>query len=159
LTCSMLLLMYAPAICPSLPLPCVAIARAGDLPIVSLAARGHCHCNDLPIVALPAQAVNLPDIPIAARAGGLPVVTLVVHGHHKLGSLPVIALASRGHRKHGNLPILMHAAPTTCPTLPSPRTSLIFPSLHLPRTLAMLSYHQLPAALFLSSPAAEFFFG
>jgi hypothetical protein len=61
----------------------MAIARAGNLPTVALAARGHCKRKDLPIVALPAQAVNLPNVPVAMRAGNLPTVALVVHGHHE----------------------------------------------------------------------------
>jgi hypothetical protein len=91
----------------------MAIARAGDLPIVALTVRGHCEHNNLPFVALPGQAVNLPDVPVAARASDLPIVALVVRGHHEHGSLLVIALAARGHCKRGNLPVLAHATPTT----------------------------------------------
>ena len=68
----------------------MAIARAGDLPIVALAAHGHRKRNNLPIVALPAHARNLP------------VVALVVRGHHKRGSLPVIALTVHGHLERGD---------------------------------------------------------
>ncbi len=79
----------------------MAIVRAGVLPIVALAARGHRKHDNLSIVALPAQAANLPGIPVAPRAGNLPVLALVVCGHHKCGSLPVIALAARGHCERG----------------------------------------------------------
>ena len=137
----------------------MAIARAGDLPIVALTVRGHCEHNNLPIVALPGQAVNLPNVPVAARAGDLPVVALVVRGHQECGSLPVIALAARGHRERGNLPVLAHAAQSTCLKLPSLCAPSICQSLYSPRVLAMLSCHQLPAALLLSLPAAESFFG
>jgi hypothetical protein len=158
-TCLTLLSPCALAISPLLPLPCMVIARAGDLPIIVLAARGHIKRNDLFIVALPAQAVNLPCIPVAARTGDLPVLALVVRGHHKCGSLPIIALAARVHCKYGNLPLLAHTAPTTCLTLPLPRAPSICPSSYSQQPLAILSCHQLPAALLLSSPAAESFFG
>ena len=158
-TCPTLLLPHALAVCLLLPLPCVAIARAGNLPIIALASHGHRKRDSLPIIALPAQAANLPNIPVAARAGNLPVAALVVRGHHERGSFPAIALAAHGHSGCGNLPVLAHAAPTTCLMLPLPCAPLFCLSLHLPRAPATLSCHQLPAALLLSLPAAESFFG
>jgi hypothetical protein len=137
----------------------MAIVRAGKLPIVTLAVCGHRKHDNLSIVAIPVQAVNLPGVPVAVSAGNLPVLALVVRGHHKRGSLPVIAIVVRGHRERGNLPVLTDTAPTTRPMLPSPRAPLICPSTHLPFAPAMLSCHQLTAALLLSLPAAEFFFG
>ena len=107
-TCPTLLSPRLRAIDLSSPLPRVATVCAGNSPVVALAGRGHCKHKDLPIVALPPQAVNLPDVPVAVRAGNLAVATLIVRGHCERGSLPVIALAARGHRKRSNLSVLAH---------------------------------------------------
>ena len=107
-------------------LPRVAVAACtSNLPVVAFAACGHqarrrlagrCPCCGWPSqaqqfahLALPLQAVNLSDVPVAACAGNLTIIALVVHGHCERGSLPVIALAARGHRKCGNSPVLVHA--------------------------------------------------
>ena len=103
----MLLLPHAPVICPSSPLLCVVIARAGNSPVGALAVRGHCERDNLPIVTLPAQAVNLPDIPVATRASNLPVIAIIVRG-----SMPVIARNMHGHCERGNSPVLAHTAHT-----------------------------------------------
>jgi hypothetical protein len=116
--------------CPLLPLLRVAIASTTICPLLhSLRRPSTCLASPLPCA--PAICLSLPMLCVA--------ITSV--------AVCVIALAARGHCKRGDLPVLAHAAPTTRPTLP------------LPRAPATLSCHQLPAALLLSSPAAESFFG
>jgi len=47
------------------------VARAGNLPVVSVATHGH-HVHGNSPLATPAAHANLPNIVIAARAGNLP---------------------------------------------------------------------------------------
>ena len=88
----------------------MAIACAGNSPLIALAEPGHHERGNLSIVALPAQAVDLLDIAFATRASNLPIVALAARGHHECGDMPAVALAVCGHCKHGNSPVLINAA-------------------------------------------------
>ena len=87
----------------------MAVVRAGDSPVVAVAAHGHHVHGNSPLVAPAARANFLrknvasprapaicpPDVALAMHAGDLPTVAFSARGHRERDDSPAVPLATR----------------------------------------------------------------